>query len=75
MLTFIDIDECETNPCHSNASCTDSEGSFDCQCNNGYTGNGVSNCASRTNFHTWEFVLITSPDDFLNVYVNIYRHK
>jgi hypothetical protein len=67
-VLLTDIDECLNNPCHSNASCTDSEGSFDCQCNNGYAGDGVSNCASRTKFHTWGFVFVFR----INVYVNIF---
>ena len=37
-----DINECEleTYPCHSNANCTDTEGSFNCTCNEGFEGNG-----------------------------------
>ena len=42
----LDIDECLTNPCHYNASCTDNEGSFNCVCNAGYSGNGF-NCSSK----------------------------
>ncbi len=40
---FLDIDECLNNSCHHNASCSDNEGSFDCQCNVGFSGDGV-NC-------------------------------
>ena len=39
-----DIDECENdglNSCHEDASCTNTEGSFDCHCNDGYSGNGT----------------------------------
>ena len=41
-----DINECEleTYPCHFNANCTDTEGSFNCTCNEGFEGNGFS-CA------------------------------
>ena len=37
-----DIDECSKNSdtCHSNATCNNNPGSYDCQCRNGYTGNG-----------------------------------
>ena len=43
-LFFIDIDECSLNlPCDSNAICTDTVGSFTCQCRLGFTGNGT-NC-------------------------------
>ena len=44
-----DIDECErdnTTNCHENAQCTNTEGSFNCSCNPGYTGDGV-NCTSK----------------------------
>jgi hypothetical protein len=45
-LCFVDIDECLSNPCHVNASCSDTEGSFVCQCHAGYSGNGF-NCSSK----------------------------
>ena len=44
MLT--DIDECmslEGNDCHERAECTNTEGSYNCSCNVGYTGDGF-NC-------------------------------
>ena len=41
-----DINECEleTYPCSPNANCTDTDGSFNCTCNEGFEGNGF-NCA------------------------------
>ena len=42
----LDIVECSSNPCHPNATCTDKKGSFDCECNVGYSGNGF-NCSSK----------------------------
>ena len=46
--TCNDIDECTskfvTHNCDINASCSNTVGSFDCSCNNGYDGDGV-NCA------------------------------
>ena len=46
--TFIqpaDINECEleTYPCSSNANCTDTDGSFNCMCREGFEGDGF-NC-------------------------------
>ena len=41
-----DIDECSENNrpryCHDNAICTNTNGSYNCTCKNGYTGNGAS---------------------------------
>ena len=41
-LFFIDQDECSTEfgNCAVNAKCINTEGSFYCECNNGYVGNG-----------------------------------
>ena len=38
-----DINEClrNTHSCHNNATCANTEGSFYCTCNIGYTGNGT----------------------------------
>lgn len=42
MFIFLDIDECSSDdyPCHINAHCTDTVGSYICDCAEGYTGNG-----------------------------------
>ena len=46
-MNFIiaDINECEleTYPCSSNANCTDTDGSFNCTCREGFEGDGF-NC-------------------------------
>lgn len=41
---FVDADECTSGAhnCHASATCTNTDGSFTCACNSGYTGNGVS---------------------------------
>ena len=36
---FSDDNECLTNPCHSAANCTNTIGSFECECLEGYSGN------------------------------------
>ena len=38
-----DIDECTdgTHNCNANAECSNTEGSFTCDCNDGYAGNGT----------------------------------
>ena len=43
--TCTDIDECallSTNTCHAKAGCTNSVGSYKCDCLNGYSGDGKS---------------------------------
>ncbi|CAB4002444.1 fibrillin-2-like isoform X48, partial [Paramuricea clavata] len=39
-----DVDECAlgTDNCHNNATCNNTDGSFECSCNEGYSGNGTS---------------------------------
>ena len=42
--TFSDIDECADvtlNNCDTDATCTNTEGSYQCVCNDGYSGNGT----------------------------------
>ena len=44
-----DINECgsdDSNNCHENAQCSNTDGSYNCACNPGYTGDGVV-CASK----------------------------
>jgi len=43
-LSCVDIDECENEAdnCHVNANCTNTIGSFTCQCKEGYMGNGIT---------------------------------
>ena len=49
-MTCTNINECEPHGaepkprhnCDSNANCTDTEGSFDCQCLQGFQGDGVT---------------------------------
>ena len=49
MLLSSDFDECNDsllNDCHLNASCYDTVGSYSCECNIGFSGNGTS-CAGN----------------------------
>ena len=45
--SILDIDECsQANICHAQATCTNTEGSYLCTCDTGYTGNGTY-CAGQ----------------------------
>ena len=45
IITHLDIDECDPldvrHDCHAHAVCTNTAGSFECNCLDGYIGNGV----------------------------------
>ncbi|XP_067001504.2 multiple epidermal growth factor-like domains protein 8 [Anabrus simplex] len=47
-----DVDECnlELDNCHEFAECTNTRGSFSCQCKRGYSGDGIHTCA-KTCYH------------------------
>ena len=64
-LYFTDIDECLSDPCHINANCTDNEGSYDCQCNVGYSGNGF-NCSSKL-ICSSKFIYVSNISTYLLV--------
>lgn len=40
--SILDIDECKGSPCHVNGRCSNNPGSFECECNVGYSGNGFA---------------------------------
>lgn len=47
---FADIDECSSpdgSNCSVNASCINTEGSFNCSCNKGFAGDGF-NCSGKS---------------------------
>ena len=43
---FVDVNECESSFCDTNADCNNTVGSFMCECNLGFTGNGII-CAGQ----------------------------
>ena len=42
MHVVADIDECATYPCDPYAECTNTPGAFDCACDPGFTGDGIT---------------------------------
>jgi len=50
VFSFVDVNECESNPCQNGGSCTDNVNSYSCACVDGYTG---TNCETGiiTFFH------------------------
>ena len=40
LIIIIDIDECMSSPCHANATCTNTLGTYTCECDPEYVGNG-----------------------------------
>lgn len=56
-MYYTDSDECSTNPCHEDATCSALDGSYTCECNDGFTGDGLS-CKSTSILD--HFMLITT---------------
>ena len=43
----VDIEECKvSHNCDVNANCTDRDGTYSCDCNSGYSGDGF-NCSGK----------------------------
>ena len=57
------MNECSLNTdnCDANAACTDTEGSFTCTCNPGYTGDGIT-CTSESTYLT---IIVSSTPCYL----------
>ena len=51
LLILLDIDECAigTDMCDTNANCTNTDGSYNCTCDNGYSGDGFTCSESTSN--------------------------
>ena len=70
-LLTADVDECAigNHNCHDDATCYNTEGSYTCSCNIGYTGNG--------SFCTRKFIyalIITAIASNLTFFAHTFRH-
>ena len=76
LFLFPDVDECanpETNECDTNAECSNTEGSYTCNCLTGYQGDGKS-CAGNSLslfFLDGRIGLALSADKVSELYANI----
>lgn len=74
LLPITDVNECGsagTNECDSKAQCTNTEGSYNCRCLNGYQGDG-KNCSGTgflysTIYASYFLVILFSCDEIVSV--------
>ena len=64
-FTFLDIDECSkgSHVCHVNAGCTNTNGSYNCTCKDGFIGDGRS-CSGTSNSVLLSDIFIQYPNVF-----------
>ena len=57
---FAEVNECTTgvNNCDANADCNNTEGSFECTCKPGYSGNGVHCTGDYILVKTWIVLML-----------------
>ena len=69
LSTPSDIDECftDTDTCHVNATCSNTDGSFTCSCQIGYTGDGMICDGQNT-----RMLLVVHTVSLENLTVNYY---
>ena len=53
IIKNLDIDECADNPCHGDAVCTNTIGSYHCDCNEGHQGEGHA-CSLCHELTSWK---------------------
>ena len=60
-----DVDECgeSKHKCSADATCENTHGSFECKCNEGFLGDGVSCAGKLTSGDYTHVLLFRSPDD------------
>ena len=72
-LSFIDVDECmiNTHNCDINAVCNNTEGSHNCTCKPGYSGDGISSCTGNNVFLFLVFTYMIEVFPRINFVIDI----
>ena len=83
LFSISDVDECSNNPCHSNATCNNTLGSFLCTCYKGFTGDG-RNCTGMkckcqngwkfTYIYTIFLLFLPSPTNTISTHTAVLLH-
>ena len=64
----IDVDECAADSCGENSICTNTKGSFICQCKPGFTGNPLVRCIGNSFIHLFIYSSIHHSSMHLFIY-------
>ena len=76
ILSSSDINECNIDsPCHANATCNNTEGSYICECNIGFTGDGFTCDGIYVNVYQFFNVLPKLSHKALNTVDNAQRNE
>ena len=77
MCMSTDINECISGSaeCHDNATCSNSDGSYECPCNTGFSGDGI-NCISEILYipSLFPVLLVIIVSNMIMVFVLILIH-
>ena len=65
-VMYADVDECETrvDECDEKANCTNTEGSYNCTCFIGYSGNGTF--CEGTYIHNYKYSIMFPCDELIH---------
>ena len=62
-----EINECDgENDCHDYANCTNTVGSYNCTCNEGFEGNGINCIGTANNLHRPSSIIARWKQNYKN---------